>query len=54
MRFKGNNLADVISWIFDDYGMHKPHRDAYRQKLKYFDQELRDSEFDRFYKMINV
>ena len=53
VRFKGDNLADVLSYIFVEGKDDNDDKDVYKQKIANFDKELKDPDFDIFYKQIN-
>ena len=59
MRFKGDNLADILSFIFVEDQESKEKEDnadnnLYEERISAFNQELKDTEFDAFYKEINL
>ena len=53
VRCKGENLWDVLSFIFIEDKDGNKNKDIFKQKIDGFEQELKDPKFDTFYKQIN-
>ena len=54
VRFKGENLSDIVSYIFVEGKNGNDDKDVYREKLSSFDKESKDPKFDEFFKQINA
>ena len=53
MRFKGDNIGDILSYLFVDNAPNLKSK-KYELSLKKFDTKIEDKDFDQFYKQINT
>ena len=53
MRFRGENIANILSYLFVDSVPNVKDK-KYESALKKFDAKIQDIDFDEFYRKINT
>lgn len=58
MRFRGSNIAKILSYLFVDSAPNHPNvkdgKDYETSLRQIFDEKVQDIEFEEFYKKINT
>ena len=54
MRFRGENIANILSYLFVDTAPNVKDGKDYQAALRAFDSKVQDTDFDDFYKKINT